>query len=111
MVKNFILILFLFSCLFCDAQKFDSQGSLKHYVAGVVIGYTTTRIVFYRTKNISASAGMAILTGTFAGAGKEFIYDKSLKLGTPSFDDAWNTETGTFLGLMVAGFQITYILK
>ena len=96
-----ILFILLFPFL-----SFTQDGSGKHFVAGAIISYGTGEIVYYKTKKISIATWTGIGMATVAGASKELIYDKEMKLGNPSFTDAFNTTAGGFLGVIILGCRI-----
>lgn len=82
-----------------------------HVWAGMVIAIAVTLILFYFTEvNIYLAYLIALSTGVIAGAFKEWIYDKALKLGTFSYLDFYCTIWGSFIGT-IASIAITQYIS
>lgn len=83
-----------------------------HVWAGMAIALVTTLILFYFTSTpILGIYLAAISSGILAGAFKEWIYDKAMKLGTFSYQDFYCTIWGSACGT-IASIAITqYILS
>lgn len=83
-----------------------------HVYAGIVISIASALLMFYFTNiPIALTYLIALSTGIAAGAFKEWIYDKLLKLGQFSYADFYFTIWGSAIGT-IASIAITqYILS
>ena len=102
-----LLLLFLLILLFpllLHAQQKD--GSWLHFGAGVLISYTTSEIIFYKTNNLTLSTWGGLLSATGAGLSKEWVYDR--RINSPSVKDAWMTSMGGFTGVITFGCRINF---
>ncbi len=69
---------------------------LKHFIAGAIISLITLVffVLFVHVPVYGWDAGVAAILTVAAGAGKEVIWDKWLKRGTPDYYDFFYTICG-----------------
>lgn len=80
----------------------------SHYYAGAVIGWSAGCITI--NDNQWKSFAFAVGSGTVIGVGKELIYDKWMKQGTPEVKDALFTVAGSISGyLLVRGVKFIMV--
>ena len=94
MIKYLFILLFPFTL---SAQMTDDT---KHRIAGNLISYGTSEIVFQVTKKQGLAVVTGFVTGVTAGLVKEYIYDKNYG-GTVDKWDAVSTGFGSALGTII----------
>lgn len=68
------------------------NDKLKHLIAGAVISLITVVLIrIYWSWDYQI---LGAVTALLAGIGKELVWDKWMKKGTPEFADAWFTFWG-----------------
>ena len=72
-----------------------ATDKLLHLLAGMVITYTI---------GILFGPFLGILSGIFAGAAKEYLWDYQWNLGTPEWMDFWYTAVGSMIAFVVMIF-------
>jgi hypothetical protein len=78
----------------------------KHFVAGGIIGYATSEIVFYKTKNEAVSVWTGFGMATGAGFAKEGL-DK-IRGGRFSGGDIYYSSDGGMTGVIIFGVRINF---
>lgn len=110
-MKKLFCILLLFSFL-CNAQsKYKPTDEDYHYHAGMFVsGLAGSTIYFFTGKNLLSNF-LGSLIGTGIGIGKEEVYDRLLKMGTPSNMDKINTGRGSFTMCIYSTIYINHLEK
>lgn len=92
------ILLFLLISLNLSAQLSDNT---KHVYAGTLITIGTSEILKQCHVKPWKTALIGLGAGICAGAGKELIWDKALKRGTPDVWDFTSTGWGSLIGIAI----------
>jgi hypothetical protein len=87
-----------------------------HVWAGMIISITTALLLFYFTEiHMGYIYLIGLSMGILAGAFKEWIWDKALKLGVFSYQDfyftIWGSVCGTVISIMVTQWMLSREIK
>ena len=81
-------IILLGILIFCSTiSKGIESDKIKHVIAGGAINVATTGVVYAFTKDKKAAILSGVAASILVSAGKELIYDKAMKRGTPETMD------------------------
>jgi len=97
-----VSILLFLSTSHCKAQI--PKDKQDHLLAGTLIGFSMSSITINSKPEISLAWSLG--TTVVIGGGKELIYDKALRMGTPEWKDFGWTMMGSVAGFgIVQGFK------
>lgn len=100
-MKKILFLLFIAMCLHANSQPvFSERGYPEHFIAGTLIGGTTSYLVYKKTGNKFKAWAWGTVAASAAGFLKEAI-DPELLSGVRSTTDAIYTSIGGVVGASI----------
>ena len=91
--------------------NFIFDDKTKHVLSGAFIAIIVALLKYiFSDSGLIFSCFLGFSTGTIIGALKELIFDKLLKLGSPTFADFLATFYGSFMGAVLTAMIFGFII-